>query len=253
MIPFFCGSFDSFNSQNQTRELEIKNLVMLYDFLNSKDCNYTSIIIDGAKINNDKGLYFTSDSFFNKISSCKDLEVLKISNCHLTTIPKQIYKLVKLKVLALDVNNIDSIPPEIKELKSLESLRMIYNKIRNLEFLNTEICELPCLKYLHFRNNFIENIPSKIELYKTLRILSLENNKIKSIPCSLSNLDNIEVDLYSSEYEIDSLPCCFNKPFKYFDLYAKIKNQNLHNCIDTFNINLKNGIAINGVRLRTRN
>jgi Leucine-rich repeat (LRR) protein len=94
----------------------------------------------------------------------------------LTAIPKQIYKLTKLKELDLDANNIDSISIEIRSIKTLESVSMMYNKIKNLEFLNSSKCEFPNLKYMYFGNNLIQNIPTNIELYKNLKIISIEDN-----------------------------------------------------------------------------
>lgn len=238
-------SFDSYHQKKQQKNIVIENMLMYYTFLKCSDSSYTSIVLDGAKINSAKGLYFSNDSFFNRIATCLDLEILKLSNCHLNVIPKQIYQLKKLKVLELDVNNLDSIPSELKTLKSLENISMIYNRIRNIEFLNTGNCELPNLKYLFLRNNLIQTIPTNIELYKTLKILSLENNQIYSIPCSLSKLDNIEVDLFSSNCEIDSIPCCFNRPYSDFTLLVNLKNKKLPNCFIGTKVNSDSGIFIN--------
>jgi Leucine-rich repeat (LRR) protein len=50
---------------------------------------------------------------------------------------------------------------------------------------------------MYFGNNLIQNIPTNIELYKNLKIISIEDNWINKIPCSLSNFDNIKIDLFS--------------------------------------------------------
>lgn len=244
LIFIFFTSFMEKSSYSD-KELEITSYQILYDFLGSKNINYTSITLQGAKVDSKHALYLENDNFWDRIAQCEELKQLEVSNCHLKVFPNKILGLKNLIKLDLSVNEIDSIPMSIFQLTSLEDLSLSYNRIRNLEFLNTGKCETTNLKYLNLFNNLISKIPPNLYLYKTLQIISLNSNRITEIPCSIANMDNIMLNIQSLEYKIDSIPCCFNKPYKDFTLLVNLKNKKLPNCFMINKVNSDSCISIN--------
>lgn len=240
---------DKHKISNYNRKLEIDNYSTFYEFLKSNDTSYISIIMDGVKVNIKSGLHFDNDSFINRIASCGNLETLKLANCHLKEFPIKILRMKKLSSLYLGVNEIDSIPFSINQLSSLENIDMEYNRLRNIDFLNTGKCELPKLKYIYFDHNLIEKIPEKINVYQNLQTLFLSDNRITTIPCALSELDYIRVDISSDYYKVDSLPCCFNRPYKDFSLVVNFKEKKLSKCFAVVKKFPDSSIYINNKRI----
>ena len=105
----------------------------------------------------------------NKINICgKEVSLYAtkfgISFNQLTRVPKEIWKLKKLKHLDLSFNQLTSLPTEIGKLENLEYLYLSDNELTSLP---TEIENLKNLNYLDLRKN---NIP-ETEIKKIKELL----------------------------------------------------------------------------------
>lgn len=210
-------------------KLKIINYDMYYNFIRSDSTHYKEVIIEGAIVNQKNGLKFEDDSFLNKLLKCKQLEALHMHSCSLKTIPYQLSKLKKLKYLNLEANKIDTISVEITKLTNLTFLDLSYNQIK---YFNS-MCfkgKLTRLKYLHLANNKLENIPKDIYYLENIRQINLSYNNIHVIPCSMSNLQETEINLDNNRIK-KGLDSCFCKRHKRLVFYGIPKSLGF-NCSD---------------------
>jgi Leucine-rich repeat (LRR) protein len=134
-------------------------------------------------------------------------------------IPKEIGKLINLKLIFLTDNNLTEIPEEISNLKNLKVIYLDKNKLKeineicnntNIELLNlvdNEIKKMPIeignlinMEDLYMSNNKLKTIPKEIGNLIKMRVILLNNNNLKEIPKEICNLINLEkLDLSNNE------------------------------------------------------
>lgn len=114
-----------------------------------------------------------------EISKLTKLKILYLGNNQLESIPNELFSLINLEILDLGDNLITSLPSEICELTKLEILNLSNNLMHNIP---KEVFQLPNLKFLYVNSNLIELIPKEIIFSSSLEWMSLANNPLKSPP-----------------------------------------------------------------------
>ena len=141
-----------------------------------------------------------------------DLENLDLSHNCLTSLPRSIAELQKLKTLLLNNNKLKSVPNQISSLKNLKCLNLSFNLISSVEakFLDWEQLEtlellrnrlqsipdqmssLRNLKCLNLGYNLISSVEGEFLDWGQLETLDLNNNELQSIPDQMRSLRNLK-------------------------------------------------------------
>ncbi len=152
----------------------------------------------------------------SEIGNLENLEELHIGTrsssfkCGLKTLPSELSKCNKLKVLNLKMSEIETLPTSFSALENLEHIDLSWNKFSKFpEFL----IKLPRLKYLDVSRNAIGTFPTQLGLLGTsLETLLFEGNfygkyteKISKIPQSITTLTNLK-KLSMKDQVFESLP-----------------------------------------------
>ena len=83
----------------------------------------------------------------NSICSMKNVTTLRVNKNKLSSFPKKIHNLTKLKILEMNSNVIEKIPKEIGKLTALQDLSLVKNKIKEIpssfsKVINLQRCYL---------------------------------------------------------------------------------------------------------------
>ncbi|XP_071746345.1 protein lap4 isoform X11 [Lepeophtheirus salmonis] len=155
----------------------------------------------------------------------RSLEELLLDANHLRDLPKNFFRLNRLRRLGLSDNEIQQLPSDIQNLENLVELDVSRNDIRHIP---DGIKGCLALQIADFSSNPIEKLPDGFVFLKNLTVLSLNDmsltdlpedfgkltnltslelreNLINILPSSLSSLDKLErLDL--GDNEIETLP-----------------------------------------------
>ncbi|CAB4068059.1 SCRIB [Lepeophtheirus salmonis] len=143
----------------------------------------------------------------------RSLEELLLDANHLRDLPKNFFRLNRLRRLGLSDNEIQQLPSDIQNLENLVELDVSRNDIRHIP---DGIKGCLALQIADFSSNPIEKLPDGFVFLKNLTVLSLNDmsltdlpedfgkeNLINILPSSLSSLDKLErLDLGDNEIEI---------------------------------------------------
>ncbi|XP_026566158.1 leucine-rich repeat-containing protein 63 [Pseudonaja textilis] len=110
---------------------------------------------------------------------------LNLSYNNLDCFPLEVVHLQHLQVLKLRNNPIKSIPGEISDMRNLKFLTMSFNLLTTLP---PELFTLPSLQSLDLSYNELEYIPNEIQNLRSLVYLNLEGNLLYSLPCGILKL-----------------------------------------------------------------
>ena len=121
---------------------------------------------------------------------------------NLTTIPKEIGNLTKLRQLDLSYNELTTLPPEIGNLTNLEEFHLNDNQLTTLP---PEIGNLKNLERLYLDENELTTLPPEIGNLKNLAVLYLYDNPDLKITLNfvvdlLNTYQNIYVAEEVSQY-----------------------------------------------------
>ena len=136
------------------------------------------------------------------IEKFKNLAVLSLSHCNLTSLPENIGNLTNLREIELVDNNLSSLPESIGNLTNLKNLRLI--KI-NLTSLPESIGNLKNLADLNISRGKLTTLPESIGNLTNLESIQLSNNNLSSLPESIGNLTNLK-NLRLIKINLTSLP-----------------------------------------------
>ncbi|XP_018050047.1 PREDICTED: protein lap4 isoform X5 [Atta colombica] len=155
----------------------------------------------------------------------RSLEELLLDANHIRDLPKNFFRLQRLRKLGLSDNEIHRLPPDIQNFENLVELDVSRNdipdipeNIKNLQalqvadFSSNPIPRLPAgfvqlrnLTVLGLNDMSLTNLPSDFGSLEALQSLELRENLLKSLPESLSQLLKLErLDL--GDNEIEELP-----------------------------------------------
>ncbi|XP_043268433.1 protein lap4 isoform X3 [Venturia canescens] len=160
----------------------------------------------------------------------RSLEELLLDANHIRDLPKNFFRLQRLRKLGLSDNEIHRLPPDIQNFENLVELDVSRNdipdipeNIRNLsslqvaDFSSNPIPRLPAgfvqlrnLTVLGLNDMSLTNLPPDFGRLEALQSLELRENLLKSLPESLSQLSKLErLDL--GDNEIEELPSHIGK------------------------------------------
>ncbi len=117
------------------------------------------------------------------------LEVLDLSNNHLTALPDDLDRLVNLRILFLSNNDFEKIPAVLARCTKLE---MISFKSNALTAVDDNVLPI-ATRWLILTDNRIERLPSSMGQLYRLQKLALAGNCLSHLPESMADCKNLEL------------------------------------------------------------
>ncbi|CAK9164172.1 unnamed protein product [Ilex paraguariensis] len=138
------------------------------------------------------------------IASLKPLNVLSLSQNHLTTLPSLLGALTYLRQLHIANNKLTCLPTEIGLLTELQVLKANNNRISTIP---TRIGGCTSLVEVDLSSNLLLELPETFGSLKNLKALHLNNNGLKSLPATLFKtcMQLSTLDLHGTEITMDLL------------------------------------------------
>ncbi|XP_031338228.1 protein lap4 isoform X1 [Photinus pyralis] len=155
----------------------------------------------------------------------RSLEELLLDANHIRDLPKNFFRLHRLRKLGLSDNEINRLPPDIQNFENLVELDVSRNDIPDIpesigalralqvaDFSSNPIPRLPpafsqlrALTVLGLNDMSLTSLPADFGLLTSLTSLELRENLLKELPSSLAQLSKLErLDL--GDNEIEELP-----------------------------------------------
>ncbi|KAF4528157.1 hypothetical protein B566_EDAN016921, partial [Ephemera danica] len=155
----------------------------------------------------------------------RSLEELLLDSNHIRDLPKNFFRLTKLRKLGLSDNEVHRLPPDIQnfeslvemdlsrndipdipeQIKSLKSLQIADFSSNPISRLPAGFCQLSSLTVLGLNDMSLTSLPSDLGMLNSLTSLELRENLLRQLPDSLAQLTRLErLDL--GDNEIDQLP-----------------------------------------------
>ena len=124
-----------------------------------------------------KVLDLSSNMITSFLPTCNllKLEVLRLANNDITSIPRQIENLVKLRELVLSGNGICMIPDNVFQLSELRVLDMSSNTV---SYIPDGLAKLAKLRVLNFRCNPLLTLPAELERLKSLETMDFTETRL---------------------------------------------------------------------------
>ncbi|OLL32129.1 protein kinase [Burkholderia sp. SRS-W-2-2016] len=129
------------------------------------------------------------------------LEVLDLSNNALTTLPDDLPRLRKLRILFASNNPFTVLPAVLGECAQLEMIGFKANRIREVPASALP----PRLRWLILTDNEIEYLPAELGRCTQLQKLMLAGNRLRSLPEELASCTRLEL-LRLAANRFDELP-----------------------------------------------
>ena len=123
------------------------------------------------------------------LSLADTLEVLDLSDNHMTELPNSISKLKKLKIIFFAGNSFTVFPSILSECPALSMIGFKSNCIKTVP----ENAFPPLLRWLVLTNNKIDKLPKSIGDCKLLQKCLLSGNIIEELPVEMSSCVNLEL------------------------------------------------------------
>lgn len=129
------------------------------------------------------------------------LEALEISGHALTTLPPQLARLQKLRVLFASFNQLSAVPPVLGDLPALSQLGLRGNRIAQFD----DAAVPPRLRWLTLTDNALTQLPSALGHAPLLEKVGLAGNQLASLPESLAQAPRLAL-LRLSANALPALP-----------------------------------------------
>lgn len=141
-------------------------------------------------------------SFPEEIFELADtLEILDLSNNLLTSLPKELCRLTKLKIAFFSNNRFTQVPDSFKECHNLYMLGFKSNQI---EVFDEDILPLS-ISWLILTDNKLQALPSSISKLDKLQKCALAGNQLVKLPEEMTKCQNLEL-LRLSANQLDKIP-----------------------------------------------
>lgn len=142
------------------------------------------------------------DEFPEEILSLADsLEVLNLSGNRLSSLPSDLLRLRKLRILFCSDNLFTKVPEVLGDCPQLEMVGFKANRISHL----TPAALPPKLRWLILTDNRLERLPAEVGACSRLQKLMLAGNCLHSLPESLGDCSSLEL-LRIAANRLDTLP-----------------------------------------------
>lgn len=207
---FSQNEFDKYGPLGSRVYVDLKEALKLEGVIYKMDLSYKKLDL----------------KLYEKLSTIKDLQALKLSGNEVTDFPKNIGNLYNLVYLASYNNPFTSFPPDFKKLVNLTHLELSHTKIdsipasiaynsklKSFKFTDTDdTLKLPVtLKYLksledlQIENCIMDSFPKQIFKIPTLKFLYLSKTNTHFMSTHFEKLPNLEVLILESN-PISSIP-----------------------------------------------
>jgi len=123
------------------------------------------------------------------LSLAKTLEILDLSNNRLSTLPKEVAQLSKLKIIFASNNCFTELPESLGNCENLEMIGFKSNQIKSVP----ECALPPKLRWLILTDNHIEALPESLGERPRLQKLALAGNRLTRLPSTMHKLNNLEL------------------------------------------------------------
>lgn len=117
------------------------------------------------------------------------LEVLNLSGNQLKSLPSDLSRLRKLRILFCSDNLFTEVPDCLGDCEQLEMIGFKANQIRHLPAAALP----PALRWLILTDNQLQALPDEIDTCRRLQKLMLAGNQLSSLPDTLANCVNLEL------------------------------------------------------------
>lgn len=132
-----------------------------------------------------------------------DIEVVRLSDCDLPALPDELWRLRRLRHLAVHADYLHEIPAEIARLTCLEKLDIS----APITALPPEIGLLAQLRELTVSSGEIVELPVAIGELRRLEVLQALSEPLKAFPAELGRLVSLRrLVLNGSSLETDGIP-----------------------------------------------
>ncbi|XP_055679755.1 protein lap4 isoform X4 [Lutzomyia longipalpis] len=132
----------------------------------------------------------------------RSLEELLLDANHIKDLPKNFFRLHRLRKLGLSDNEIHKLPPDIQNFENLVELDVSRNDIPDIP---DDIKHLRSLQVADFSSNPIPRLPAGFSQLKSLTVLGLNDMSLTSLPADFGSLSQLE-SLELRENLLKSLP-----------------------------------------------
>jgi hypothetical protein len=129
------------------------------------------------------------------------LEILNLSDNRLRSLPADLGRLTKLKVIFLSNNDFEAVPEVLADCPNLSMVGFKSNKIR---VLDENVLPLGT-RWLILTDNQLEKLPKSIGQLQYLQKLMLAGNQLRSIPDEMAACQNLELIRLAAN-RLESLP-----------------------------------------------
>ena len=129
------------------------------------------------------------------------LEILNLSDNRLRSLPADLGRLNKLKVIFLSNNDFEEVPEVLADCPNLSMVGFKSNKIR---VLGENVLPLG-VRWLILTDNQLEKLPNSIGKLQYLQKLMLAGNQLRSLPDEMAACQNLELIRLAAN-RLESLP-----------------------------------------------
>jgi Protein tyrosine and serine/threonine kinase/Leucine rich repeat len=129
------------------------------------------------------------------------LEILNLSDNHLRSLPADLSRLTKLKVIFLSNNDFEEVPEVLADCPNLSMVGFKSNKIR---VLGENVLPLGT-RWLILTDNQLAQLPKSIGRLQNLQKLMLAGNQLRSLPDEMAACQNLELIRLAAN-RLESLP-----------------------------------------------
>ncbi len=130
------------------------------------------------------------------------LEILDLTGNALSTLPSDLHRLTKLRILFCSSNQFTHLPEVLGECQNISMIGFKANKIRYIPE-----CAIPIatLRWLILTDNALEAVPNALGECRQLQKLMLAGNQLTALPSSMANCHALEL-LRISANQFNTLP-----------------------------------------------
>ncbi len=145
------------------------------------------------------------DRFPEAMEDMTGLRWLKLTDTHITSLPRELEKLQKLEHLTVKRNQVGSLDIDFCKLPCLRSLNVSRNALTT-QSVPAELFSNEELNTLDLSHNSLTEVPEGLLKAKSLLVLNLSHNKLEVVPSQLMMAATDLLHLDVSHNDLDALP-----------------------------------------------